>query len=248
MPQCLFCDATKLTQEHLWPDWVVARFRHLVEPAHGKFTSTIARADGRVIFRPAPDIEQTARVICKPCNEGWMSCVEAEAKPILDALLDGRKRGVFSREERMKLAIWITLRAMVFEGMERRGNYFFSQSARETFAGPRGFRPPKGASTWCATYGTTRDRATRATFYVRRREVPDVEGQYCVTGILGRLAFQFYAWKGLPRRMYWSKLARNGWDRRTAILWPERGPVHWPPAEAIYRHSFQSLIERFDAS
>ena len=49
--------------------------------------------DGKVVNEwRSPRIDLTARVVCKPCNEGWMSDLELRhAKPSMSDLIVGRE-------------------------------------------------------------------------------------------------------------------------------------------------------------
>ena len=45
MRQCLFCDATKLTREHVWPNWIVKIFdAHVPDDMWGN--TELLKADG----------------------------------------------------------------------------------------------------------------------------------------------------------------------------------------------------------
>jgi hypothetical protein len=91
---CLFCGAGGagvLSKEHVIPQWLL---KHLGLPADDKlFQGVASSADGT--------LSQTPRIhssfnfvqghVCEECNNGWMSQLEAAAKPILVPLIDGER-------------------------------------------------------------------------------------------------------------------------------------------------------------
>jgi len=70
---CVFCGTTtaKITNEHVFADWISEPFRH--EPVG---TAEMVESDGSTRAFPAVPFQQKVRVVCKPCNEGWMSSLE----------------------------------------------------------------------------------------------------------------------------------------------------------------------------
>src|SRR5438045_3538534 len=88
MPRaCLFCGATPVTREHalaLWTGEVI--------PGTGPWTHHHVERYGDEPIREwrtdAPDLK--CNVVCKSCNNGWMSAVESRAKPVLTPMIQGR--------------------------------------------------------------------------------------------------------------------------------------------------------------
>lgn len=68
MGTCLFCDETKLTKEHIFPDWIVRLFDEQIESRHNLYTAFMERADGTKHSWPAKDITHTRKLVCGPCN------------------------------------------------------------------------------------------------------------------------------------------------------------------------------------
>lgn len=110
---CVFCGATPLTKEHLWPDWMrrqlatSERFDYRLEQEEDG-------VETRDLSFSSPPFTQTVRVVCATCNNGWMSAIEADAKPILEQLTEARGRHLHRAEQR-KLAAWAFLKAIVFD-------------------------------------------------------------------------------------------------------------------------------------
>jgi hypothetical protein len=71
-------------------------------------------ADGSVAYSYASKIfQQTVNSVCEDCNNGWMSRIENEAKPILVKMLKG-KSFVLDKKSQAKLATWALKTMLVF--------------------------------------------------------------------------------------------------------------------------------------
>ncbi len=113
---CIFCrmpfgpDRPR-SEEHIWPRWM-----HSLLPekqgAQRLFDATELlenRPFGRVLhkhFKP--------RVVCRPCNNEWMSGLETATKPILRPLMLGEPQHLDRRSQTI-LATWASLKNMVAE-------------------------------------------------------------------------------------------------------------------------------------
>jgi len=63
------------------------------------------------------------RVVCKHCNERWMSQMEVAARPFIEPMLLGRP--VTLRGSQIEtVAAWITLKMMIYDGQDQREAVF----------------------------------------------------------------------------------------------------------------------------
>jgi hypothetical protein len=135
MRTCLFCTSTRLTLEHVWPDWIS---KYLFgEPKTGRFIAMRFDGTNRTpvgTFR-ASELDQKARLVCATCNNGWMSEVESYAKPVLQPLLRGHSVTLGEHDQAGLLA-WIILRAMILErsSVSPSAVPFYTDEERHTFA------------------------------------------------------------------------------------------------------------------
>ncbi|MER6077361.1 hypothetical protein [Streptomyces sp. NPDC001833] len=119
---CVFCGATsnrvKITNEHLFPDWVNTV---LTPQVIGPSVSNTRTWTGK---NEAPQSKTwpvnaasttTVRIVCEPCNNGWMSNLEGSMKPILEEPILGRGRARFTAQQQLDLAAWACMKTMVFE-------------------------------------------------------------------------------------------------------------------------------------
>jgi hypothetical protein len=103
---CLFCQLPLAgkSEEHVLPQWLL---NHLaignedIRPTH--FT-----AEGNVVSTRRHKLRNLVEgSVCSNCNNGWMSRLENDAKPILIPLMAGTREVVqLNKEERLLLARW----------------------------------------------------------------------------------------------------------------------------------------------
>jgi hypothetical protein len=114
MPRtCVFCGAPADSQEHVWPNWAASLLADEGPLPHVY----------QVIHEGRPDEERryskdaysvTVRVVCKRCNNGWMSDLESRAKPYLQAMLGGHGRDLHEGGLRTP-ATWALKTSMMVE-------------------------------------------------------------------------------------------------------------------------------------
>jgi hypothetical protein len=115
---CLFCAGPGLSREHIWADWLKAYIkkddpRHEISslfhpaPQRPEMIKEIKKQEGDVRSR-------RLRVVCKTCNNGWMSRLQNRAKPILIPLLTGESATLSILDQQI-IAAWATMTVMVGE-------------------------------------------------------------------------------------------------------------------------------------
>lgn len=116
---CIFCGRHDgLSKEHLWPEWMASYLplgphnAHISEVHSGipKQSRTLQRRSER----PGPVHTKKVRAVCRTCNNGWMSVVETEAKPVLLSALT-EEALIVRPSESLKLSRWAVLKAIVGE-------------------------------------------------------------------------------------------------------------------------------------
>ena len=112
---CIFCGKPGVTKEHVWPAWLLpylprdAVNHELLDETH--YRTHVERAVRRHAGAPHSG---TLRIVCRSCNNGWMSILQNEAKPILLPLVLGEPRTLFRKDQTI-LAAWMSMFAMVAE-------------------------------------------------------------------------------------------------------------------------------------
>src|SRR5512140_689004 len=91
---CIFCGDRASTKEDAWPLWLVRKYPDPV----GVEVEAHRRSDPPKQWRQRGHFAKV-RFVCQPCNNGWMSLLEEQAKPIIERLmanseerLDGEER------------------------------------------------------------------------------------------------------------------------------------------------------------
>jgi hypothetical protein len=117
--KCIFCGQTGLTKEHIWPDWLRDYIPRQIQKSH--FKSAVfhrTHTEERTYAKPGDPHSHRLRIVCKPCNTGWMSRPQDTTKSILIPLLFGEHTTVELAHQKA-LATWATMAVMVAEHTER---------------------------------------------------------------------------------------------------------------------------------
>jgi len=119
---CIFCNGNgRKSKEHLWPVWMQ---EHLPLIGNGGNISQIEtfrwkeQTGTKRQVRPGHLTTKKLRVVCQVCNNGWMSELESEVKPILIRILNREAIDLFARDQQI-LARWIAVKAIIGEHSEQ---------------------------------------------------------------------------------------------------------------------------------
>ena len=214
--RCVFCEVNPgSSREHAWPDWLLKWWRELAaqQGVAPESEFTLTGPDNAVLrnFKGA----LTVGGFCRDCNEGWMSAVEADVKPLLVELMIGTTRDLVKREQRL-LARWATLKSLVF--------MLSTPDLRASRAWYRGlFRntlPARSVSlVVCDSFhpgGSCRMR----TFSSPPNSFQAVFRMgYAVLHVLGH-----------PVEVPVDDVVRQAFGRRIVVVWPPSAKVSFPPA------------------
>ena len=242
MRTCFFCQSSKLTREHIWPDWIVELFPH----GH-KWRGGIDDTTGRRIRMTPTSLTHKAKCACGKCNHGWMSDIEGITIPILKPLiLSGGEPRIFPSRHQRILAQWMTLRSMVFESQVSERQHYYTQQEREAFAKDRSLEYLSNIHVWLAPFPGAH---LGAAFFMQTHSAPAKNsGLQVITCHVGQIAIQFVAWKrfGASVSEFIDKLAATEWPQSTVQIWPcPAGELLWPPYLSLSPAGFQSLANRF---
>ena len=129
MKECAFCPHTaKLSLEHVVSVWMNELF---VGPVKAKITDST----GLLQEWTSPGLDWTARVVCEPCNNTWMSDIEStHAMPVMTPLIKGDSALPIGSSEAHSLALFAFKTAVVLDHANRRDKTpFFSSRIRYSF-------------------------------------------------------------------------------------------------------------------
>jgi hypothetical protein len=111
LDRCVFCGSTEMTEEHLIADWAHRAFARSRKPQNRILASWLA-ADQLALSDGDPVV--TARVICRSCNNEWISGVDRDAADALKPLVRGERAVVLDRAAQ-SAAAWIYKSALIFD-------------------------------------------------------------------------------------------------------------------------------------
>lgn len=145
---CIFCGGTPVTREHLWPDWL-RREAAIAEAFDYRIEQEADGVETRDIKFSRPPFSQVVRAVCAVCNGGWMSTIEANAKPILQDLIHGRGR-TLDRDDKRKIATWAFLKACVFDELHPQERVVPAEHRKRLLMYKQ--PPATGVAIWLGTY------------------------------------------------------------------------------------------------
>jgi hypothetical protein len=237
---CVFCGTTteKITKEHVFPDWISELFGR--EPGG---TAEMVESDGSIQAFPAVPFQQQVRVVCKPCNEGWMADLESDVKGFLGPMLLERRKTTLAPSEQERLATWAVKTAMTIDHLHPKELVIPAVQLSEFHAAQTAL---PGQLVWIALREQIEDETERPLLgSVLKQSVgefflmPEVaqeaeqwhkEGRnvYRITFTIGHVAFQVFG-HNLPTGMR----VEVPPGAPVRIINAASAPVQWPPADAI---------------
>jgi hypothetical protein len=149
---CIFCGGFGLSKEHLFSKWTYALVPNAPTDSHARGHFSTSRDSPRVIAKREVRSYQgnvntiRLRVVCKACNNGWMSRQDNEIKPILSPLILCQPV-VVDEAAQLKLATWIAMKALVAE-QSRPEDVASIQPERSALMA--GLKPPANWQIWIA--------------------------------------------------------------------------------------------------
>lgn len=247
---CIFCGSTGVTREHVFPQWLhseplvaasIARGfdrRPMVTPTYSLKSAETGLPGTDLVPRGGteqPPETLTVKVVCAPCNNGWMSQREVSTMATLAPIMADIPT-TLSTAELTRLASWATKTAVISEYLQPT-SVVYDQVQRTRLMNRD--RPPHNVEVFMARY--VQDEAlvmrhgqqlwksvpTDATQSVAH----DVPGSSGFTLLVpGRAAFLVRSWSGgfdtdVARGAIETDQWMEIWPRRLAeVSWPDDVP------------------------
>lgn len=220
---CIFCGATKnITEEHVFSVWM-----HKYLPTRNRRSRYALMSRERINdFKTKEGGVNSLRqrVVCRNCNNTWMSATETKVKASLIPLMAAEKFGLTAERQR-DLARWAVLKSIVLEYDDAA---FSQQECREFM---RNSNLSDKCFVWIARCGSERWR-TRA--LREQTSVAVMTGYWhrVVTGVLQSTAI------GLNELFIYVVL-NNHEAIRIAVptglfqVWPMGDELSWPPSRIL---------------
>jgi hypothetical protein len=252
MGKCIFCSReAKLTGEHIWSAWIA---RLLAPHVSGFNFSYYDTQTGELREWSQPTMDQKTKLVCKACNEGWMSEVEDSASRTLSGIVRDGSPVCLLTGGIVALAAFSFKCAILATHMAPNEGPFFNPFIRHRFRDS--LELPSSVQMWVGHFqGAARWSGRWNVRYVKSSSdsAHDLEF-YVFNFVAGRLATQVIAKR-------WAKLHRRGqelplvhfeptWDEALTEFWPNprRLPIVWPPPKHFVDDSFHDLVDRLSGT
>lgn len=191
-----------------------------------------------------PDIDITAKVVCKPCNEGWMSNLESRhAKDAMTNLILGNQEFIISHAQAHAVARFAFKTAVVVDHMKRDGDLFFPRSVRHHFR--HSLKIPRFVRMWLCGYRPMGSGNLLPYWFERSFPSGEFLRLYSCTYSVGHFVFQSVAvnCSGIP-----SFSPQETFDNLSIPFWPNLPVgIQWPPQDVLRtKQDFERFAERWE--
>jgi hypothetical protein len=121
--RCVFCDRTGLSKEDIWSKWTRVLVPTLPLGSHTRglatgFPGRTRKLDNLKKYQGTVNSIKL-RVVCeRHCNNGWMSILETQAKPVLTPLIKDERCELGEAAQKI-LSRWIAVKVIVAEHERR---------------------------------------------------------------------------------------------------------------------------------
>lgn len=241
MRTCIFCNKRANTIEDAWPVWLMNRF-----PSSGNASMEFELQEREIGIWPANKPTLQVKRVCSSCNNGWMSELENQTKPIIESILDERKKCIDITSQET-LARWSVKTVMVLEAIDSNRQRFYSE--RDRNAMKTSLVIPIHTTVWISkctkqpnVYSKAKDlftgvRGTRA---------------FANTLAFGSLAIQvmtIHPELYIPNNTNITYDVREGsWDETLLQIWPSHKSLEWPLKYGLEGElGLETLSERFSS-
>ena len=236
--QCLFCDRNADSKEHLWSSWILGRRKW--EPIR----HSIGKSPVKIIATP----ELTVRTVCEPCNNDWMSALEAQNIQLIGCLMQDISAPLDASQQ-ASLAAWALKTAMVLDSVSRRGrNFFYERSECEMFRVSSTI--PERTNIWIGRSSVNSLGAFGTDFWIFVPDKTKVARGCATTIIVGHLAIQVLVVHVLPGHQginFTFNPKPGQWNHLLLNIWPIGSrPITWPPPLTFTNSGSRSIARLMD--
>jgi hypothetical protein len=242
MRTCMFCQKQASSKEDIWPQWLTKRFplsdaSFMEAERGGQKLGTWKNKSPKLL---------PVRCVCGVCNNGWMSKLEVEMKPIVESILDKQLRVVDASSQAV-ISVWAVKAAMALESLYPERVYFYSEDERKNIRAISTI--PTRTSIWIASC------VNQPNIYSVGKDLRTAQGgneakAYVTTMAFGSLAIQVASIRvlaNLPQEVKITYDSREGpWDKTLLQVWPiSRQSQQWPPRYGLNgEYGLEALTER----
>jgi hypothetical protein len=227
----MFCDDFPSTKEDAWPLWLMRRF-----PMASTGRMFAERGGSPLNDWPITKPRVTVKWLCDSCNNGWMSQLENQAKPVIESILD-EKISEFDDAAQVTLGVWAVKTAMVLEAFHPERPWFYSRAERHGLRTAKSL--PARTEVWLAKCVNQSDIYSAGVDH-RIGEGDHGGCGYAVTMAFGSLAFQVVTIRtpaSVPAHVRVTyEVSEGPGDQVLVQVWPTSMEKRvWPPTMGLNR-------------
>ena len=214
---CVFCGSKPVTAEHVYPAWIGRKVN-----VEGRILLTM----GNRKVRQTPALDVKVKAVCKACNNGWLSDLEAEFSDKMLPVIGGQEV-TLDRAEQAMVAMWATKTWMLLEMALKHDRGWAMRDPGILPFLYRERRPPRELSVWAG--GLLPGHSTLA--WVTTMVVNDPPVGVITIFTIGNLAFHmFYPF---PPQQHVLKIGPDLSKGFTSI-WPNTAARVAVPSSALF--------------
>jgi hypothetical protein len=190
-------------------------------------------------------LDMTANVVCKRCNETWMSRIETDhAKPAMSELILGKHVNEITAERARSIAIFAFKTAVIANHMLPNDEEFFATSLRYRFR--KSLRIPRGVCMYLVGLPPDKTGGIRTTnVFSPDQRTPKFILNVCSFHI-GQLGFQVVSFKSQSTLTQIESLPTP--PDLTVVFHPTiRSGVSWPRRTLLGQWDFGNFANRWNA-
>jgi hypothetical protein len=254
--RCIFCTGFGLSKEHIWSRWTYALVPNKPSDTHARGHFVSSPGDPRSYEKR--DIKNyqgnvntiRLRVVCKTCNNGWMSRLDKAVKPILSPLILCDPVTLDERSQTL-LSTWIAMKGMVAE-QSRPEDAASVQDERALLMAEQ--RPPRNWQIWIARQT---GRLWRVGYQRRASTLGYLDGEgiaqspdgslakntYSMTLGIGQLLINVVSTR-VPELKFSFQDTTVG--RAMHRIQPYERDIEWPPAQLLNGAQADQVAGAFD--
>jgi hypothetical protein len=238
---CIFCGATPLSKEHAIPRWIGEALHESEPPGaswethyqFGRPAETMERRHAAPSNRPVVEVN----CVCVPCNTGWMSRLEGQAKPLLLPMIRGEATRL-DLPAQLVLATWAVKTTLVLEFM-RRGMFVATPEMRTALM--ERTRPPDTFRVRLAAVARPTDQPLRFQTFVATTQGPDGSPDVlCSTLLIAHLALQ--VWGGTGAGPVDLRVVGTRIDDAVMVWPPVPTFAIWPPINRLDETQLETFM------
>jgi hypothetical protein len=249
MKKCAFCTSIADSEEHVFSTWMLKTL-----PRGERINALERLASGEFVTYPKKKIRLVAKVVCRACNNNWMSELENNhAKVAMGHLFTNETRCAIGTRDLVSMSAYAFKTLVLANHKNLTSTPFFPYSIRRRFRTELAI--PDGVQVWLARRG--RQHTIRcnwnSSFGKSSRKTKNSFSYYVLTWNFQNVILQVLAgkWDGKEKKrtMPFPLLPQDPyWEQSVSRIWPPTGnSVMWPPPLNIGDDTYDAFSNRWES-